>query len=121
MSADNGLIKKQTLDYAQMLVTAMLSTRGTNCVVKTFGNFIFTHPQSINSIGLYIDILLIYCAMFENINLIKPPNSSAKSLEFYIIGKDFISLNNDILDKLKNYMNIFEENKCFLLKNNAKK
>lgn len=121
LSADNELVKIQKLDYAQMLVIAMLSTKGTDCVVKTFANFIFSFPQSINSIGLYIDILLIYSAMFEDINLIKPPNSSANSFEFYIVGKNFISLDNDILDKLKDHMNNFEENKCFLLKEQREK
>ena len=121
LSADNELVTIQKLDYAQMLVVAMLSTKGTNCVVKTFGNYLFSYPKSIDSIGLYSDILLIYSAMFENIYLIKPPNSSSNSMEFYIVGINFIPLNVELLEELKQYMAKFEANKCFLLKKQREK
>lgn len=120
LSAESDLLMMQKLDYAQMLVIAMLSTKGTNCVVKTFGNYLYKSEKSIYSIGLYIDILLIYSAMFRYIYLIKPPNSSSNSMEFYIVGKDFIPLDVDLLEKLKKYMGNFEVNKSFLNKKKEK-
>lgn len=120
LSSESGLFMMQKLDYAQMLVVAMLSSMGTNCVVKTFGNYIYTNEKSLDSIGLYVDIILIYSAMFKNIYLIKPPNSSSNSMEFYIVGIDFIPLDSNLLEKLKNYMESFEMNKSFLHKKNEK-
>lgn len=114
---DVDLIMMQKLDFAQMLVVAMLGTSGCNCVVKTFGNFIYKNPKSYLSVGLYIDILLIYSAMFETVTLIKPPNSSANSSEFYVVGKNFKPLDNELLNNLKNHLRNFELNSCFIKKN----
>ena len=118
LNISNNLHMLQKLDYAQMLTVAMLSTKGTNCVVKTFGNYLDQHPESMYSIELYIDIMCIYCSMFEFIYLVKPPNSSYNSMEYYIVGKNFISLDLTILHSLQNYMSQFEVNKSFLFKKN---
>ena len=120
LSSESGVFLMQKLDYAQMLVVAMLSSTGTNCVVKTFGNYLYTNEKSIDSIGLYVDIILIYSAMFKDIYLVKPPNSSLNSMEFYIVGIEFIPLDFKLLEKLKNYMENFGMNKSFLHKKNER-
>jgi hypothetical protein len=107
----NNLIDLQRLDYSQMLMTLACSSIGTDCVIKIFLPYIKTKEESYFSTEFYIGIIYMYILSFRHVYLFKPYTSRPLSGEYYIIGKDFTGVSDDIFNKLIKILNNFSVNK----------
>jgi len=107
----NDLIDLQRLDYCQMLMTLACSSIGTDCVIKIFLPYIKTKEASYFSTNFYIGIIYMYILSFRDVYLFKPYTSRPLSGEYYIIGKGFTGVSDDIFNKLLTILDNFEVNK----------
>ena len=112
LQSDNPLIY-QKLELAQVVMVAGVSQKGGNCIIKHFLPYIPDIPETEHSNGFFINYLYLYYLMFEDVYLLKPLSSNPVSGEFYLIGKKFIGLNEEIFEKLLNLIENFEVNMCF--------
>jgi hypothetical protein len=115
LQSDNPEIY-QKLELAQVLMVAAVSAKGGNCIIKHFLPYIPDIPETKDANGFFINYIYLYYLMFEDVYLIKPLSSNPVSGEFYVIGKNFIGLDNTILDKMLNLLDNFEVNMCFFKK-----
>ena len=112
LQSDNPLIN-QKLELAQAVMVAGVSQKGGNCIIKHFLTYNPNIPETEHSNGFFINYLYLYYLMFEDVYLLKPLSSNPVSSEFYLVGKKFIGLNQEIFEKLLNLIENFEVNMCF--------
>ena len=79
MSGTIPLADLQKIEYAQVAMVAACSSKGSNCVIKHFLNFINGYPNSYYGTGYLVNYLYLYYLMFEEIRLIKPHTSNPNS------------------------------------------
>lgn len=112
LQTDNPLIY-QKLELAQVVMVAGVSQKGGNCIIKHFLPYMPDIPETEQANGFFINYLYLYYLMFEDVYLLKPLSSNPVSGEFYLVGKKFIGLNEEIFEKLVNLIENFEVNMCF--------
>ena len=116
-SSDNiKLVDLQKIEFAQIAMVAACASKGTNCVIKHFLNFINTYPNSYYGTGYLVSHLYLYYLMFEEIRLIKPHTSNPNSREYYVVGLRFIGLDDKNLKKIIKQLDNYQENHCLFKK-----
>lgn len=96
--------------YKLCMVFSILSVGG-DCCIKHLAlplNSYLIYKGYYNTTGFFINYLYIYSQLFENITLYKPSTSPNQSLEFYVIGNNFIGIDYNLKEKLLNILNNFE-------------
>ena len=114
--AEASLEIMQRLDIAQCFMTLACSQKGSNCIIKLFLPFISSIPKSYTSSGLYINIFYCYCVCFEKIEFLKPNTSNPHSGEFYIVGKNFLGIDEKQLDLLLKHLDNHTDNETWFAK-----
>ena len=109
-------IINQKLELAQVLMVAAVSAKGGNCIIKHFLPYIPDIPETKEANGFFINYLYLYYLMFEDVYLMKPLSSNPVSGEFYLVGKKFIGIDDEMLDKMISLIDNFEVNMCFFKK-----
>lgn len=104
----------QKLDFAQMVLTANVATIKSNCVIKTFTNYISGYDSMKKSFGFYLSLVTMYIIMYKKVYLVKPSMSSEDSGEYYIVGKKFRGLDEDTQKELLNMLDNFKINTTFV-------
>ena len=103
----------QKLDFGQMVMTMNIAKKGSNCCIKCFTNNMKDNLMMHKSFGLYLSIIKTYANTFRKIFLVKPSLSSDDSGEYYIVGIDFIGIDDENRKELLNIMDNFEVNITF--------
>jgi hypothetical protein len=114
ISQEDATYNLQKLDYAQMVLVANIAKEGTNCCIKCFTNYMKGNDLMNKSFGLYLSIIKMYTLMFEKVHLVKPSTSADDSGEYYIIGINFINIDDNNRKKLLEILEKFETNITFL-------
>jgi len=124
LQSDDPMIY-QKLELAQVLMVASVSSVGSNCVIKHFLPYISYLPITWEASGFFVNYIYLYYLMFEEVIMIKPLTSNPVSGEFYLVGKKFIGMSEDIYQNLVQLIDKFEINFCFFkhdqIPNNVKK
>jgi hypothetical protein len=115
IQSNNPLIY-QKLELAQVLMVASVSRKGGNCIIKHFLPYVTDIPETEQANGFFINYLYLYYLMFEEVYLSKPLSSNPISGEFYLIGKNFIGIDDSIYNKLIDLIDNFQVNMCFFKK-----
>ena len=115
IQSNNPLIY-QKLELAQVLMVASVSRKGGNCIIKHFLPYITDIPETEHANGFFINYVYLYYLMFEEVYLCKPLSSNPISGEFYLIGKNFIGIDDNIYNKLMDLIDNFQVNMCFFKK-----
>lgn len=108
----------QRLDYAQFLLAAATNSVGGSCVIKTFTPFLGSKPETRMASGFFVGLTFLYSLLYRNVHLVKPYTSRPTSGEYYVVGKGFIGLPDNALDKLLVILDNFKENQTFFDKKN---
>lgn len=110
----------QKLDFAQMVAIANFCTKKSHCVVKIFTNDTDNKYMK-NAFDLYFGICYMYILMFETVQLIKPSMSADSTGEYYIVGRNFIGIDDNTREQLLNVLDKFTTNMSFIdVPNNIK-
>jgi len=115
IQSDNPAIY-QKLELAQVLMVAAVSAKGGNCIIKHFLPYIPDIPETKEANGFFVNYLYLYYLMFEDVYLMKPLSSNPVSGEFYLVGKKFLGVDDEMLDKMISLIDNFEVNMCFFKK-----
>ena len=115
IQSDNPIIY-QKLELAQVLMVAAVSAKGGNCIIKHFLPYIPNIEETYQANGFFINYIYLYYLMFEDVYLMKPLSSNPVSGEFYLVGKNFIGIDEMMLDKMLGLLDNFEVNMCFFKK-----
>ena len=121
LEIENQMVELQKLDYGQFLLAAATNTIGGACVIKTFTPFLGSKPETINASGFFVGLTYLYSLLYRNVYLVKPYTSRPSSGEYYVVGKGFVGLSDDILDKLLKILDNFEINQTFFNKEHIPK
>ena len=121
VTGDGGLpvgepLPLQKLDYAQVCMVAATASLGKHCIVKHFTPFMMNDLDTINSGGFFVGYLYMYSLMFKNLYLYKPHTSNPTSGEFYVIGKYFNGVSDNILHRMLNILQNFQKHQGFFTK-----
>ena len=100
----------QKLDLGQAITTIACSSIGGSCIIKHFSPYVNTHPETLNATGFFISYIYLYYVCFDELTLFKPNTSDITSGEFYIIGKSFLGIDNNELNKLYKCLDNFKFN-----------
>ena len=104
----------QKLDLGQAIATIACSSIGGNCIIKHFSPYINTHPETLNATGFFVSYIYLYYVCFDEVTLFKPNTSDTTSGEFYIIGKSFLGINDNELNKLYKCLDNFKLNNTII-------
>lgn len=123
VTGDGGLelerqtVELQKLDYGQFLLAVATCSMGKHCIIKTFTPFMSTHNDTENASGFHTGLTFLYTLFFREVYLFKPHTSRPLSGEYYVIGKNFMGMSDEVFEKLLDIMDKFELNQCFFEKN----
>jgi hypothetical protein len=106
----------QRLDYAQFLLAAATNSIGGSCIIKTFTPFLGSKPETRKASGFFVGLTFLYSLLYRNVYLTKPYTSRPTSGEYYVVGKGFVGLSDNALDKLLKILDNFTENQTFFNK-----
>jgi hypothetical protein len=104
--------------YKLCMVISTLSVGG-SCCIKHLAiplNSYLIYKGHYETSGFFINYLYIYSQLFQNITLYKPSTSPNESLEFYVIGTNFIGIDFQLKTQLLNVLNNFELHQTFFKK-----
>jgi hypothetical protein len=114
--------KIKEFEYSEMkklyTVASNLSIGG-NCCIKhlalPLNSYLYYIDHKCVS-GFFINYLYLYLHLFKSITLFKPSITSNKSIEFYVIGTNFIGIEPIIQNKLLKILDNFEIHQTFFKK-----
>ena len=108
--SESSALILQKLDLGQAIATVACSSIGCNCIIKHFSPYITTNPETLDATSFFISYIYLYYITFEDVSIFKPYSSDLSSGEFYIIGKNFIGIDNSSLERLYKCLDNFKTN-----------
>jgi hypothetical protein len=106
----------QKLELSQVIMVAAVSQKGSNCIIKHFLPYIPDIKETEKANGFFVNYMFLYYLMFEDVYMIKPLSSNPVSGEFYVVGKNFIGIDDDMFNSLLKLIDNFQVNMCFFKK-----
>jgi len=112
----------QKLELAQAISVIACSSIGGSCCVKNYIpyrniiNIDEDYNNNSNESNYFIGYLYMYYILFDSISLYKPNTSYPDDGEFYIIGKGFKGIQDELLENLYNILDDFSFNTSIINK-----
>lgn len=116
LQLDNNPRTLQVLDYAQVVMVAATASIGKHSITKHFHPFLMNDLSTVKAGGFFVSYLYIYYLMFDEVYLYKPQSSNPTSGEFYVIGKYFKGINDNVLKKMCAILKNFNTHQAFFSK-----
>ena len=116
LGSHNDMLVLQKIDLAQVVAVMACSRKGGACIIKHFTPYMTNHPESIDASSFFISYIYLYYLTFDEVSLFKPYSSDMTSGEFYVVGKGFRGLADDMLDKLYRVLDNFKINQALFPK-----
>lgn len=104
----------QRLDLAQVVAVLACSRKGSACVIKHFTPYIKKHTSTYAAAGFFIGFLYLYYLAFAEVNLFKPYTSNPDSGEFYVVGRGFLGVDDESLERLYKILERMELNQSII-------
>ena len=104
----------QKLDLAQVVAVLACSRKGGSCVIKHFTPYIKKHTSTYAAAGFFIGFLYLYYLAFTEVSLFKPYTSNPDSGEFYVVGRGFLGVDDESLERLYKILERMELNQSII-------
>jgi hypothetical protein len=114
--SESSALILQKLDLGQAIATVACSSIGGNCIIKHFSPYITTNSETLDATSFFVSYIYLYYITFEDVSIFKPYSSDLSSGEFYIIGKNFIGIDNSSLERLYKCLDNFKTNNAIFEK-----
>jgi len=108
----------QKLELSQVIATIACSSIGGNCIIKHFSPYITTIPETLDATSFFVSYIYLYYITFEDVYIFKPYSSDPSIGEFYIIGRNFIGIDDISLERLYKCIENFKTNEAIFEKEN---
>jgi hypothetical protein len=116
---DNKIMEFEYSEFYKICMTFSSLSVGGDCCIKhvalPLNSYLFYKGYE-NISGFFVNYIYLYSHLFGNVKLYKPSVTSNQSLEFYVIGTNFLGIENKLKDKLLKILDNFELHQTFFKK-----